>query len=93
MATPFKAVAVAGGAMSEEQFAVNHLDHFALTGLLKKLLESTPGSRVVNRSSSASDFCKVLDLNGYAGVNKEAFSMLDTYQQGGIQHVGHLLLL
>jgi NAD(P)-dependent dehydrogenase (short-subunit alcohol dehydrogenase family) len=35
----------------ELQFAVNHLGHFALTGLLLDLLLETPGSRVVTVSS------------------------------------------
>jgi NAD(P)-dependent dehydrogenase (short-subunit alcohol dehydrogenase family) len=35
----------------ESQVGVNHLGHFALTGLLIDLLEKTPGSRVVNISS------------------------------------------
>lgn len=37
----------------EMQFGVNHLGHFALTGLLFPLLRFTPGSRVVNVSSGA----------------------------------------
>ena len=36
----------------ERQFGTNHLGHFALTGLLLDLLLKTPGSRVVNISSS-----------------------------------------
>jgi NAD(P)-dependent dehydrogenase (short-subunit alcohol dehydrogenase family) len=36
----------------ESHFATNHLGHFALTGLLLKALLLTPGSRVVNVSSS-----------------------------------------
>ena len=35
----------------ESQFGVNHLGHFALTGLLLEKLLATPGSRVVNVSS------------------------------------------
>ena len=35
----------------ETQFGVNHLGHFALTGLVMPLLLATPGSRVVNHSS------------------------------------------
>jgi NAD(P)-dependent dehydrogenase (short-subunit alcohol dehydrogenase family) len=37
----------------ELQFGVNHLGHFALTGLLLDHLERTPGARVVNVSSQA----------------------------------------
>lgn len=37
----------------EMQFGVNHLGHFALTGLLLDVLTKTPGSRVHNTSSSA----------------------------------------
>jgi NAD(P)-dependent dehydrogenase (short-subunit alcohol dehydrogenase family) len=36
----------------ETHFGVNHLGHFALTGLLIDLLLATPGSRVVNVSST-----------------------------------------
>jgi NAD(P)-dependent dehydrogenase (short-subunit alcohol dehydrogenase family) len=37
----------------EGQFGTNHLGHFALTGLLMKLVLNTPGSRIVNVSSGA----------------------------------------
>ena len=37
----------------ESQMGVNHLGHFALTGLLLELLRKTPNSRVVNVSSMA----------------------------------------
>jgi NAD(P)-dependent dehydrogenase (short-subunit alcohol dehydrogenase family) len=40
----------------ESQFGVNHLGHFALTGLLLPKLLETEGSRVVNVSSSAHKF-------------------------------------
>ena len=36
----------------ESQFGVNHLGHFALTGLLLPILEATPNSRVVTVSST-----------------------------------------
>jgi NAD(P)-dependent dehydrogenase (short-subunit alcohol dehydrogenase family) len=37
----------------EGQFGINHLGHFALTGLLMELLLKTEGSRIVNVSSGA----------------------------------------
>ncbi|MEM8933222.1 MAG: oxidoreductase, partial [Acidobacteriota bacterium] len=40
----------------ELQFGVNHLGHFALTGRLLPLLQSTAGSRVVVVSSTAAAF-------------------------------------
>jgi NAD(P)-dependent dehydrogenase (short-subunit alcohol dehydrogenase family) len=40
----------------ERQFGTNHLGHFALTGLLIDLLLKTPGSRVVNVSSTGHRF-------------------------------------
>ena len=36
----------------ESQFGINHLGHFALTGLLLPTLESTPNSRIVTISSN-----------------------------------------
>jgi NAD(P)-dependent dehydrogenase (short-subunit alcohol dehydrogenase family) len=43
----------------ESQFGVNHLGHFALTGLLLPKLQATPGSRVVTVSSTAHKVGKI----------------------------------
>ncbi len=43
----------------EMQLGTNHLGHFALTGRLLDLLLATPGSRVVNVSSTAHKFGKL----------------------------------
>jgi len=50
----------------ELQFGINHIGHFALTGLLLSLLENTPGSRIVTVSSYAHWFGWINfgDLNG-----------------------------
>jgi NAD(P)-dependent dehydrogenase (short-subunit alcohol dehydrogenase family) len=75
----------------ESQFATNHLGHFALTGLLIDLLLNTPGSRVVNVSSTghrmgSMDFDNLMfeDGNGYSpsrayGRSKLA-NLLFTYE-------------
>ncbi|WP_128376787.1 oxidoreductase [Streptomyces cavernae] len=49
----------------ETQFGVNHLGHFALTGLLLPLLLGTPGARVVSVSSTmhAAANIDITDLN------------------------------
>ncbi|GAA3996246.1 SDR family NAD(P)-dependent oxidoreductase [Deinococcus rubellus] len=49
----------------EMQFGVNHLAHFALTGLLIGLLNKTPGARIVSVSSTAHRFGHIdfADLN------------------------------
>ncbi len=61
MATPYRKTADG----FELQFGVNHLGHFALTGLLLDLLKATPGSRVVTVSSYAHwfGFINFGDLN------------------------------
>jgi NAD(P)-dependent dehydrogenase (short-subunit alcohol dehydrogenase family) len=53
----------------EMQFGVNHLGHFALTGLLLELLLKTPGSRVVTVSSQAQFMGRINfdDLQGERG--------------------------
>jgi NAD(P)-dependent dehydrogenase (short-subunit alcohol dehydrogenase family) len=66
----------------EKQFATNHLGPFLLTGLLQGVLEATPGARVVNHSSSASDGCaRVKDVGAVAQVLSEADyrPFLDSY--------------
>ena len=40
----------------EQQFGVNHLGHFALTGLIFDLIKATPHARIVNISSNAHKF-------------------------------------
>jgi NAD(P)-dependent dehydrogenase (short-subunit alcohol dehydrogenase family) len=59
----------------ELQIGVNHLAHFALTGLLLDLLLATEGARVVNVSSQAHRFGKMdfddLDFEG-RGYNARA---------------------
>ena len=58
----------------ELQFGVNHLGHFALTGHLLPLIESTPGARVVNVASGAH---KWLDLHWYDAAPKAASALVE----------------
>lgn len=75
----------------EQQFGINHLGHFALTGLLLDMLNATPDARVVTVSSSSHRFGIINfdDLNwekGYPpqrayGQSKLA-NLLFTYELG-----------
>ncbi len=58
----------------EMQIGTNHLGHFALTGLLLDVLESTPHSRVVTVSSGAHRIGRIRldDLNWQQGYRKWA---------------------
>lgn len=58
----------------ETQFGVNHLGHFALTGLLLDLVIQTPGSRIVTVSSVAHQFGKIQfsDLNWERGYKAQS---------------------
>ena len=75
----------------ESHLGVNHLGHFALTGLLLGLLASTPGSRVVNVSSEGHrmghmDFDNFLYEGGRGYRSTEAYgrsklaNLLFTYE-------------
>jgi NAD(P)-dependent dehydrogenase (short-subunit alcohol dehydrogenase family) len=59
----------------ELQFGVNHLGHFALTGLLLPLLSATPGSRIVTVSSIAARKARIDfdNLDGSKGYNPMTF--------------------
>ncbi len=66
----------------EKQFGVNHLGHFALTGLHIDLILNTPKSRVVNVSSTAHRFGKMdwsnlmFENNGYGRMRAYGRSKL-----------------
>lgn len=56
----------------EMQFGVNHLGHFALTGLLLPALRERPGARVVIMTSAAAFMGRIDfdDLMGHAGYGR-----------------------
>ena len=64
----------------ELQFGTNHLGHFALTGLLIDLLKKSPGSRIVNVSSTAHKIGKLNfdDLNWETRPYKKIRSYADS---------------
>lgn len=74
----------------EMQLGVNHLAHFALTGLLLDVIASTPGARVHNTSSSAAFNAEIYfdDL-----MLKEDYGRWKAYGQSKLANVlfGHEL--
>jgi len=62
----------------ERQLGVNHLGHFALTGLLIDVLLKTPNSRVVNVSSGAHRSGE-LDFDDLMFENEEAYTPMKSY--------------
>jgi NAD(P)-dependent dehydrogenase (short-subunit alcohol dehydrogenase family) len=61
----------------EQQFGVNHLGHFALTGLLIKKLTARPGARIVTVSSLAHRTGKI-DFDDITGA--QSYSAMSRYQ-------------
>lgn len=74
----------------ESQFGVNHLGHFALTGLLIDRLLATPWSRVVNVSSQAHTSGKINfdDLQG-----EKSYSRFGAYSQSKVANLAFTLEL
>lgn len=68
----------------EMQFGVNHLGHFALTGLLLDRLLAAPGSRVVNVSSQAHTGGKINfdDLQ-----SEKSYSRFGAYAQSKVANI------
>ena len=83
----------------EMQFGVNHLAHFALTGLLLDVLISTPGSRVHGVSSSAAfrgriNFDDLMGEKGYSrwgayGQSKLSNAVFATELDRRLKAAGH----
>lgn len=83
----------------EMQLGVNHLAHFALTGLLLELLTNTPGSRVHSTASSAAftgsiNFADLMGKKEYGrwtayGQSKLANAAFATELNRRLQATGH----
>ena len=70
----------------ESQLGTNHLGHFALTGLLIKIINSTPGSRIVNVSSIAHKKGK-FDFNDLLYDNGKSYDPMKAYQRSKIANL------
>ncbi len=70
----------------ERQFGVNHLGHFALTGLLIDRLLDTPGARVVNVSSNAHRGGSI-DFNNLMSEDSQDYDRQDAYNQSKLANL------
>jgi len=70
----------------EAQNGTNHFGHFALTGHLINLIKNTPGSRVVNVSSSAHKWGK-MDFNNLLFENGKKYSPLKSYARSKLANL------
>lgn len=70
----------------ESQMGVNHLGHFALTGLLMDMIAKTGGARVVNVSSKSYRLGK-MDFDNLLFVSGEDFSRLGAYTRSKLANL------
>ena len=62
----------------EGHMGINHLGHFALTGLLLDVIRNTPGSRIVNVSSGAHRYGK-MDFSNLQFENGKNYKRMGAY--------------
>ncbi len=70
----------------ESQMGINHLGHFALTGVLLDVLKKSPGSRVVNVSSLSYRQGKI-DFNNLLFENGKDFSPVKAYGRSKLSNL------
>lgn len=68
----------------EMQLGVNHLAHFALTGLLLDVIKNTPGARIHNVTSTA-NFAGAIDFDDLMG--EQNYSRWGAYGQSKLANV------
>ncbi len=62
----------------ENTIGINHLGHFALTGLLIDMLTNTPGARIVNVSSNA-HYGGDMDFSNFLYENGKGYTPMGAY--------------
>lgn len=70
----------------EAQMGINHLGHFALTGLLLNLIIKTPNSRVVNVSSNAHKQGK-MDFDNLLFENGKGYGRMTSYGRSKLSNL------
>ncbi len=70
----------------EGQFGINHLGHFALTGLLIDVVLKTPGARIVNVSSGAHKR-GVMDFNNLQFKNGQEYTPMKAYGRSKLSNL------
>jgi NAD(P)-dependent dehydrogenase (short-subunit alcohol dehydrogenase family) len=70
----------------ESQVGINHLGHFALTGLLIELLEKTIGARVVNVSSKVYRKGRI-DFDNFQYESGKGFSRIGAYTRSKLANL------
>ena len=70
----------------ESQMGINHLGHFALTGVLLDLLKKSPKSRVVN-VSSLTHRQGVIDFDNLLFENAKDFSIMSAYGRSKLSNL------
>lgn len=70
----------------ESQMGINHLGHFALTGLLMDIIASTDGARVVNVSSRAYRSGR-MDFENFQYASGKGFSRIGAYTRSKLANL------
>jgi NAD(P)-dependent dehydrogenase (short-subunit alcohol dehydrogenase family) len=70
----------------ERTMGINHLGHFALTGLLMDLVKNTPGARIVNVSSNA-HYAGEIDWNHLVYEGRQGFTPMKAYRRSKLANL------
>ena len=70
----------------ENTLGINHLGHFALTGLLIEKLTNTPGARIVNISSNA-HYGGELDFSNFMYENGKGYTPMGAYSRSKLSNL------